>query len=133
MKIAVFSCSGLGDCLLTLILSQNLSRQGHEVVTFHPFMSQMLGWFPHLSIRPFPPKLEEFDRFFIFYEKTAWMAEVLTQCLVLHRDKTTVLNPIATPNTDYPYWEEGRFDGREPFADNLVNFCRTVLGLEGAE
>lgn len=131
--MAIFSCAGLGDCLLTLILSQNLARQGHEVVTFHPFMSQMQEWFPHLSIRPFPPKLEEFDRFFIFYEKSAWMADVLSQCLASYREKTTVLNPIATPNTDYPYWEEGRFDGSQPFADNLVNFCRKVLGMEGAE
>lgn len=132
MKIAVFSCAGLGDCLLTLILSHNLASQGHEVVTFHPFMSQMQSWFPSLAIRPFPPKLEEFDRFFILYERSAWMSEVLQSCLTHYREKTTVLNPIATPNTDYPYWEEGRFDGNQTFADNLVTFCQNILGIEGA-
>lgn len=132
MKIAVFSCAGLGDCLLTTILSHNLSSQNHEVITFHPFMSQMQSWFPHLPIRPFPPKLEEFDRFFILYERSDWMLKVLETCLANYRDKTTVLNPIATPNTDYPYWEEGRFDGSQTFADNLVTFCQTVLGIEGA-
>ncbi len=56
------------------------------------------------------------------------MLKVLDTCLEKYRDKTTVLNPIATPNTDYPYWEEGRFDGNQTFADNLVDFCRTLLG-----
>jgi hypothetical protein len=132
MKIAVFSCAGLGDCLLTTILSHNLSIQGHEVVTFHPFMSHLQNWFPHLPLRPFPPKLEEFDRYFIIYEKSEWMMKVLETCLASYRDQTTVLNPIATPNTDYPYWEEGQFNGNLTFADNLVNFCRTILGIEGA-
>jgi len=130
MKVAVFSCAGLGDCLLTTILSHNLALEGHEVVTFHPFMSQLQRWFPHLPIHSFPPKFEEFDRFFIFYEKSDWMMRVLDTCLKNYRDQTTVLNPIATPNTDYPYWEEGQFDGSQTFADNLVSFCRTVLGIK---
>lgn len=133
MKIAVFSCAGLGDCLLSLILSHNLASQGHEVVTFHPFMEALQNWFPGLPIRPFPPKLEEFDRFFIFYERSTWMEAVLQECLKKYRDKTTVLNPIATPNTDYPYWEEGRFDGNQTFADNLVVFCQTMLGIKEAK
>ncbi len=132
MNIGIFSCAGLGDCLLTLILSHNLFLQGHKVVTFHPFMASMQGWFPHLPIQPFPPQLENFDRYFLFYEKTPWMEEVLKTCLEKYRSATTVLNPIATPNTDYPYWEEGRFDGRNTFADNLVTFCQNRLKIPGA-
>ena len=132
MKIAIFSCAGVGDCLLTLILSENLRRSGHEVVTFHPFMNELQAWFPALPIRPFPPDYGAFDRFIIVYEKSAWMKAVLDHCLTHLRAETIVLNPIATPNCDYPYWEEGRFDGKLPFADNLVTFCKTILGLEGA-
>jgi heptosyltransferase-3 len=128
MKIAIFSCAGLGDCLLTLILSENLRRAGHETVTFHPFMQEMQTWFPKLPIRPFPPQYEEFDRFIVVYEKSPWMQEVLNVCLARYRDRTTVLNPIATPHQDYPYWEEGLFDGRVPFADNLVMFCKRTWG-----
>lgn len=130
MNIAVFSCAGLGDCLLAMILSHNLSLEGHEVSTFHPFMSNLQAWFPHLPLKRFPPKLEEFDRYFILYEKTPWMEEVLRECLGKYRDKTTILNPIATPNTDYPFWEEGRFNGAKPFADNLVTFCKEVLCMK---
>lgn len=133
MKYAIFSCAGLGDCLLTLILSENLRREGHEVTTFHPFMLEMQAWFPRLPIRPFPPQLEEFDRFIVMVEKSERMQGVLTQCLSSYRNQTIVLNPIATPNTDYPYWEEGQFDGRECFADNLVTFCQSRLGIKRAE
>lgn len=132
MKCAVFSCLGLGDGLLALVLSHNLQRHGHEVTTFHPFLNQLQGWFPHLPIRPFPPNLEEFDRFFIVYERSDWSQAVLKECLEKYRDKTTVLNPIATPNTDYPFWEEGRFDGNLPFSDNLMIFCREILKLPQA-
>lgn len=132
MDIAVFSCLGLGDCLLSLILSNNLVKQGYKVTTFHPFMSQVQSWFPHLLIRPFPPKLEQFDRYFIFLERSEWMKEIMDECLTKYRSRTTILNPIATPNTDYPFWEEGHFDGRKPFADNLEAFCRDRLGFEPA-
>jgi hypothetical protein len=132
MKVAVFSCAGLGDFLLTAILSHHLAMQEHEVVTFHPFMFQMQSWFPQMSIQPYPPVLEEFDRFFVVYEKSKWMLDVLDRCLKEFRQQTTVLNPIATPHCDYPYWEEGGFDGNLPFADNLVRFCQVRLGIATA-
>lgn len=130
MKTAVFSCLGLGDGLISLILSHNLAKQGHEVVTFHPFLQAAQEWFPSLPIRPFPPVLEEFDRFFIFYEKTEWMERILNICLEKYRKETTVLNPIATPHTDYKFWEEGKFQGHLTLVENLYLFCKDVLKIE---
>jgi hypothetical protein len=132
MNGAVFSCLGLGDGLIALILANNLYLHGHKVTLFHPFLGQLQEWFPHIPIRPYPPKLEEFDRYFIIFETTDWMQAVLKECLEKHRKRTTVLNPIATPNADYAYWEEGRFDGNKPFAENLFFYCRNVLGLPKA-
>ena len=129
MKCAVFSCLGLGDGLLALVLSHNLQIHGHEVTTFHPFLHQLQAWFPHLPLRPFPPELKQFNRYFIIYERTEWSQAVLKECLTKYRDQTTVLNPIATPNHDYPFWEEGRFDGNLPFSENLQLFCRDLLKL----
>lgn len=126
---------GLGDGLIALVLSHNLYLNGCRVTTFHPFLQGMQKWFPTLSIRPFPemkdlPKqLKAFDRFFIIYEKTPWMREILNICEEKYPDETTVLNPIATPKRDYPYWAHGRFDGRRPFVDNLYTYCHEVLGL----
>lgn len=128
-RCAVFSCLGLGDGLIALVLSNNLHLNGWQVTTFHPFLESLQGWFPHLPIRPFPSvsTLKEFDRFFLIHEKSTWMQEVLAYCQNYFPDSTTVLNPIATANRDYPYWEQGRFDGNRSFVENLYTFCKEVL------
>jgi heptosyltransferase-3 len=128
-RCAVFSCLGMGDGLIALVLSNNLHLNGSAVTTFHPFLSGLQSWFPHLPIQAFPSldQLKEFDRFYIFLEKTAWMQEILRFCLQNCRERTTVLNPIATPNCDYPYWEEGRFNGTRPFVENLYTYCKEIL------
>ena len=128
-RSAVFSCLGMGDGLIALVLSNNLHLNGSAVTTFHPFLSGLQPWFPHLPIQAFPSldQLKEFDRFYIILEKTSWMQEVLRYCLQNCREQTTVLNPIATPNCDYPYWEEGRFNGTRPFVENLYTYCKEIL------
>jgi hypothetical protein len=129
---AVFSCLGLGDGLIALVLSHNLSQNGYEVTTFHPSLSGLQRWFPHLPIRSFPAvgELALYDRFFIVYEKSPQMEAILKHCEEHYPDKTCVLNPIATKKTDYPYWSHGRFDGSISFVDNLVHFCKETLRLE---
>ncbi len=132
-RCAVFSCLGLGDGLIALVLSNNLQLNGRQVTTFHPFLGALQAWFPHLPISPFPQSenlaavLNGFDRFFIFFEKSTWIQAIVDHCTKYHRDKTTILNPIATPRSDYAYWEEGRFSGNRPFVENLYVFCRDVL------
>jgi heptosyltransferase III len=132
-RCAVFSCLGLGDGLIALVLSNNLHLNGGIVTTFHPFLENFQEWFPHLPLRPFPPQeelesvLKEFDRFFIIYEKSPWMQAVLSHCLKHDPKRTVVLNPIATANRNYPYWEQGRFDGSRPFVENLYTFCKDIL------
>jgi hypothetical protein len=131
MKYAVFPCIGLGDGLIASVLSHNLVRAGHQVDTFHPIMGQMQPLFPRLSFFGRPEGvdfLQEYDHLFFIYEKSEWMHNLIDR----FPDKTTVLNPIATPNCDYPYWEQGRFDGNIPFVDNLVNYCRNIWGIEDA-
>ncbi len=133
-KYAVFSCLGLGDGLIALVLSNNLRKSGGEVTTFHPFLSGLQAWFPHLPICPFPSvdALAQFDAFFVIYEKSLWMKSILEHCEKHYPLRTIVLNPIATNNRDYPYWENGKFEGRRTFVDNLVVFCERELGFQGA-
>lgn len=118
--------------MISLVLSHNLQRAGNEVVTFHPFLSKMQPLFPHLPLAPFPSKEEclKFDQIFIFYEKSPEMKEILDFCEEKMKEKTLVLNPIATFKNDYPYWENGKFDGRLPFAENLKRFCEQELGVK---
>lgn len=132
-RCAVFSCQGMGDGLISLVLSNNLHLNGTETTTFHPFLDALEPWFPHLPIRRFPALqdleviLGQFDRFFIIFEKSSWMQAILEFCLKNHRSKTTVLNPIATSRCDYPYWEEGRFNGNRSFVENLYTYCKDIL------
>jgi hypothetical protein len=130
---AVFSCLGLGDGLIALVLSNNLHLNGGEVTTFHPFLGELQPGFPHLPLRKFPPPeemdslLSGYDRFFIILEKSPWMQAILAHCQQHYPERTTVLNPIATGNRDYPFWEQGRFDGTRSFVENLYTFCQDVL------
>jgi heptosyltransferase III len=134
-KCAVFSCLGLGDGLIALVLSNNLSLNGYDVTTFHPFLNQLQRWFPHLKIAPFPKKemlpsiLSEYERFFIPFEKSEWMQEIIQFCEKHYPERTIIINPIATSKTNYPYWENGRFNGNLSFVDNLQIFCRDILKL----
>jgi hypothetical protein len=134
MKCAVFSCKGLGDGLLALVLANNLKIRGDEVTTFHPFLQGLQSWFPDLSIQPFPPleALNDFDHFFIIYEKSPWMQAILEFCMNRYKERTTVLNPIATANRDYLYWEVGKFDGNKPFVHNLTQFSKDILQIRDA-
>ena len=135
MHSAVFSCIGLGDGLLSLILSHNLTLAGHKVDTYHPFLEQMQPLFPHLPLYPRPSHfdyLHNYDHLFFIYEKAEWMAGQISYAQKHFPKKVTILNPIATPRCDYPYWEQGRFDGTRPFADNLATYCRERLHIEGA-
>ena len=131
-RCAIFSCKGLGDGLIILTLSHNLQINGYETVTFHPFLGQMQSWLPHLPIQPFPQEdeLQGFDRFFIVYEKSPWMQKVLDFCLARYKEKTCVINPIATRNQDYPFWEQARFDGAFSFVDNLLRFSKEIVHLK---
>ena len=136
LKCAVFSCLGLGDGLISLILSNNLARDGYRTTTYHPFLGQMQKWFPHLPIEGFSEfadvqnELESFDRFFIFFEKSPRMSQLIAYCQTHFPEKITIINPIATPKTDYPFWENAKFDGRQTFVDNLEEFARNILGCK---
>jgi hypothetical protein len=129
MNAAVFSGLALGDGLIAMVLAHNLSLHGYKVVLFHRFLGELQSWFPPITIQPYPPDLKKFDRYFLICENTTWMKELRESLLKNQREKTTVLNPIATPNTDYPFWEEGRFNGSRPFAENLALFCGDILKL----
>ena len=137
-NIAIFSCMGLGDGLITMVLANNLVAAGAAVTLFHPFLASLQRWFPKVKITPFPSIentgeiLASFDFFFILFEKSAWMKNVMSECIKNYKSKTYIINPIATTNTDYPYWETAKFTGDLTFVQNLENFCRDILHLPSA-
>jgi heptosyltransferase III len=132
MRCAVFSCLGLGDGLLALVLSHNLQINGWEVTTYHPTLAQMQDWFPSLPIRPFPEEknlkgaLESFEHFFLFFEKSSWMQKILNFCQIYYPARLKILNPIASCHQDYPYWAEGEFRGDLPLLHNLQQYLKKL-------
>ena len=131
MKIAIFPCIGLGDALIANVLANNFVGAGHEVVIFHPLLPKMQDLFPRLSFFPRPQDfqvLEKYDKLLFFYEKLDWMQ----QAMEAYPEKNIILNPIATPKRDYPYWEEGEFDGTIPFVENLVRYVEKKWDIQGA-
>jgi hypothetical protein len=123
---------GLGDGLIIQTLAHNLKNRGDEVTIYHPFLQALQEWFPDRPFQKFPTALPEADHYFIIYERSDHMKALMEEALRRYPEKTTILNPIATPRADYPYWEQGRFDGREPFAQNLARYCRDILKIESA-
>jgi hypothetical protein len=128
MKIALFPCLGLGDGLIAAALASNLARQGHQVEMFHPLLPQLQPLFPDLKFFGRPESVDELshDKWIFFYEKLPWMQEAMSAC----PEKNLILNPIATPNRDYPFWEEGEFDGNRPFLENLLEYARKKWKVE---
>src|SRR3990172_4612898 len=110
-RASVFSCLGLGDGLIALVLSNNLKLNGFEATTFHPSLSALQRWFPGLPVSSFLPAcdLDRFDSLFVLFEKSPWMERVVEACLTRYRERSYILNPIATSNSDYLFWEEGKF------------------------
>lgn len=64
-RIALVSYDSLGDGLIYLMMAENLRRNGFRVTYYGNRTSDLVGWLPQLSIRPYPEDLEselrEFD------------------------------------------------------------------------
>lgn len=139
LKIAVVPEPGLGDGIISCIVAYNLSLVGHNVTLYHPILDKMAPLFPEIEILPRPENptfLNSHQRTIIFVDKERvprgkienpfdlWMQQLLKKAFNTNRERLTILNPIATPNKNYPFWEEGEFDGTRPFVNNLMTYLR---------
>lgn len=137
LRQAIFSCLGLGDGLISLVLAQNLSLNGCQATVFHPFLSSLQSWFPGIKLADFSTfeeiesQLPSYKSFYVFYERSKRMHALISYCEANFRT-LRILNPIATERCNYPYWEEGKFNGTRPFVENLVTFCKEELCLSEA-
>lgn len=101
-KIAVVTARGLGDALISMILSQNLLSSGNHVTTFSTILCQMSDWFPEHQILPHPTRANfaHFDH-------------------VYAADHSQVTSANATTTI----LKESHFDKRRSMVENLVSFC----------
>ncbi len=137
-KYAVVSCKGLGDGLISLVLSHNLYINDHEVITFHPNkLWELQSFFPHLPIMNFP-KVEEIDFFLSEYEKifvsydlsSSFISNLIKIGKEKYKDKVFVLNPCPSRKIGgQPYYEDCYFSPCITVVENIIRFCQNILHL----
>ena len=138
LKCAIISCPGLGDGLVSLVLSNNMHLNGWEAITYHEkYLIQLQSWFPHLPIHPFPSKneipklLSSFDKIFVSYSSTSsFIQEIIREGKKEEDGKLIVLNPSYSKNIGkQPFYEDALFSPNVTIVKNIENFCHKLLQL----
>jgi heptosyltransferase-3 len=114
-KIAVVAAKGLGDGLLSLVLSHNLLKSGHEVTTFNPLLPQLQRWFDEKKLAPFP-KPENFQDIFSQFDE------------IIAFDHS-ILNESHSFGNTLHLLKQRDFDKRKSFVDNVIELCEHKFHL----
>lgn len=139
MKCLVVSQKGLGDGLISLILSNNLYLNNNETLTFNDGkLKELQGWFSHLPIENFPDIsrvlsiYQTFDKIFVFYDSSdLFIQALINEGKKNYPDKIKVIHPsFSKSNGKQLYYEDALFRRDISMADNLENFCKDILKLE---
>jgi heptosyltransferase III len=96
-KIAIVAARGFGDGLMSLVLSNHLQNEGHQVTTFNGPIVQLSSWFPHLTLIPYPDTPDAFNHFdFVVTQPHSFASENLSsikvpfKALKLYKGRTMV-------------------------------------------
>lgn len=135
MKAAVFSHSGLGDGLISLVISNNFHQNGWEVDTFHSGLSTLQSWFSHLPIISYPNQSEiphvlaSYDKIVVFHNDTnPFTLELVKRGKEEDSDKVKVIYAIPSPGVIHkPYYQDCLINPKKPIVENLQNFCSEIL------
>ena len=72
-SIAFVASHRLGDCLISMIVSHNLRRNGFKVTTFSNYLSAIKNYFPEEDIQPYPSE-EQGQEILSQYDLLIYMA-----------------------------------------------------------
>ena len=137
-KALVYSSLGLGDGLLFLVISKNLSSNGYLVDTYHPFLSEMNNWIDYTTIKPYPKHskdpdfLKGYDLIIINSDYELLNKEVLKYFKKNFTNITFELHP-STCKGKIPPIGDLKFDFRKTVVENLHFFCKNILKLQNVE
>ena len=138
-KALVISCKGLGDGVISMILSHNLSLNGYDTLTLHNgIFYNLQKWFPHLLIETFPPLdkipelIDNFDKIFISYSSDdPFIQSLINQSEASAFDKVKVLNPSFSKKVgQQPFYSDAYFKPDISMVKNMHMFCKNILKLE---
>lgn len=136
-RAAVFCHSGLGDGVISLILSNNLKLNGFSVDTFHNTMVLLQNWFPHLPILPYPSIDEieslfhRYDLFFIFHNRSnPFILKLVEEGKRRFGERVKVIYIYPSKNiVNEPYYLDAQTNPSITIAENLRRFCEKILRL----
>jgi heptosyltransferase III len=136
-RAAVFCHNGLGDGVISLVLSNNLHLNGWQVETYQNYIGSMQKWFPHLPVISYP-SINEIDRilhkyewFFVFHNDTSEFVQKLVQegkRRVPDQMKVLYVYP-SKRIVNEPYFQDAQVDPGLPITESLRIFCEKILRL----
>ncbi len=132
-RCGIISCKGLGDGLIIMILSHNLSLNGYETTTFHNGdFCQLQKWFSHLPIEKFPKNpacfLNKFDKIFVAHDSVdPFIQAIIKEGKAECPDKIKVLNPSISKNAgEQPFYIDACFQRDISMVENMEKFCKKI-------
>ena len=141
MKVGIFCHNGLGDAVNSLILSYNLTRNGHGADLYHNGIELMKEWYPHLTSFRYPKQerisniLSVYDKIIIFHNDAGkFVQELVREGKENCPEKVFVIYSYPSLRIyKEPYYEDCAFDPKISIAENLYRFCKDILQLNSVE
>lgn len=137
-KALVYTSHGLGDGLIFLMISKNLSKNGYIVDTYHPLLFQLQGWIDYTNLLPYPKNfnnfefLKQYDLIVINSDYQTLNKELVKYTKENIEDKTFELHPSTCKGKNPPIGDL-KFDLEKSILENLKDFCQKSLNLKLVE
>jgi len=136
-RAAVFCHKGLGDGVVSLVLSNNLHLNGWQVDTYHDSMGSMQNWFPHLPIVSYPSIhdiekiLHQYEWFFVFHDDcNEFVQKLISEGKRRIPDQLKVIYAYPSRGIVHElYYQDAQIDPDLSLAESLRIFCETILLL----
>lgn len=129
---AVLPALGIGDALLMMIASHQLTREGYRVTTFHDHLPELSSWFPGQDLKAFPSSdalvdtLDLFDLILVENDNSP----KIKQLLQAFRPRLSIFYPSYSAIKHAPLsMQDYVFDGDLPMADNIAESISAFLDL----
>lgn len=137
-KVGVFCHGGLGDGIVSMVLSNNFHLNHWETHTYHNTLRSLQSWFPHLPICAYPEKsdpskwIDEFDLLLVFHNDThPFVLDLIEEGKSRSSEKVKVIYPYPSKRIfQNPYYRDAQFNPSISIVDNLYFFCKKVMNLE---
>jgi ADP-heptose:LPS heptosyltransferase len=134
-KAAVFCHNGLGDGMVSLVLSNNLQLNGWQVDTYQNYIGSLQNWFPHLPIVAYPDIrdmeriLHQYEWFFVFHNDTSeFIQKLITEGKRRFPDQLKVIYAYPSKRiVNEPYYQDSEIDPGISLIESLRIFCEKIL------